>query len=182
MSNFMKSKPLVAAMMTGGMLLGGFGTLTAVSAQTTDDEAPSTDTQDDRSDRDGRKGKGCGKSLDAAAEAIGIEADELKAAIEEGQTIAEVAEANGVDVDTVVDAMVAEVETKLDAKVEAERLTEDEAADKLAAKTERIEARVAGEDVSDNARADDDRADDDSADADSADEAADDDAVEGEGS
>ena len=51
-----------------------------------------------------------GAGLDAAAEAIGIESEELRAALGDGSTIAEVAEANGVEVQTVIDALVADAE------------------------------------------------------------------------
>ena len=51
-----------------------------------------------------------GAGLDAAAEAIGIESEELRTALRDGSTIAEVAEANGVDVQTVIDALVADAE------------------------------------------------------------------------
>lgn len=49
-----------------------------------------------------------GPGLEAAATALGMTAEELQAQLEAGQTIAEVAAAEGVDVDTVIDAMVAE--------------------------------------------------------------------------
>ena len=52
--------------------------------------------------------------LDAAATAIGIDEDELRAALRDGQTIAEVAEANGVDVQVVIDAMVAAAQERID--------------------------------------------------------------------
>jgi uncharacterized protein YidB (DUF937 family) len=46
-------------------------------------------------------------AIRTAAEAIGIEADELRDALRDGQTIAQVAEANGVDPQDVIDALVA---------------------------------------------------------------------------
>jgi len=56
----------------------------------------------------GRGLRGPGPGLDAAATAIGITADELKTELQSGKTIAEVAAAHNVDVDTVIDAMVTE--------------------------------------------------------------------------
>ena len=53
-----------------------------------------------------------GAGLDAAAEAIGIESEELRTALRDGSTIAEVAEANDVDVQTVIDALVADAEAR----------------------------------------------------------------------
>jgi len=55
--------------------------------------------------------------LTAAADAIGITADELKTAIEGGQTIAQVAEANGKSVQSVIDALVAQATTDLTQRI-----------------------------------------------------------------
>lgn len=54
-----------------------------------------------------------GMGLDAAATAIGITTDELRTELQAGKTIAQVAEAHGVDVNTVIDAMVTEATTNL---------------------------------------------------------------------
>jgi len=86
-----------------------------------------------------------GAGLDAAAEAIGIESEELRAALGEGSTIAEVAEANDVEVQTVIDAMVADAEAHIDQAVEDGRLSEEEAAERKENLPERIEALVNGE-------------------------------------
>ena len=86
-----------------------------------------------------------GAGLDAAAEAMGIESEELRAALEDGSTIAEVAEAKGVDVQTVIDALVADAETHLDDAVAAGKLTEEQAATMKANLTDRITAMVNGE-------------------------------------
>ena len=47
--------------------------------------------------------------LEAAAEALGMTTDELRTELEAGKTIADVAGEQGVDVQTVIDAMVADV-------------------------------------------------------------------------
>jgi len=86
-----------------------------------------------------------GAGLDAAAEAIGIESEELRTALQDGSTIAEVAEANDVEVQAVIDALVADAEAHIDQAVEDGRLTEDEAAERKADVAERIEAMVDGE-------------------------------------
>ena len=61
--------------------------------ETTTESAPADDA--------GRPGFGHhgGEQLSVAAEAIGITEEELRAALEDGQTIAEVATANGVEVE-----------------------------------------------------------------------------------
>lgn len=86
-----------------------------------------------------------GARLDTAAEAIGITADELRTALQDGSTIAEVAEANGVDVQTVIDALVAEATAQIDAAV-ADGTLESELAEEMKANLgERITAHVNGE-------------------------------------
>ena len=65
----------------------------------------------------GARGEKRQEMLTAAADAIGITADELKTAIEGGQTIAEVAEANGKSVQSVIDALVAQATTDLTQRI-----------------------------------------------------------------
>jgi hypothetical protein len=76
--------------------------------------------------------------LDEAADAIGIEEDELLAALRDGQTLAEVAESNGVDPQTVIDALVATTHERLDDAVADGRIEQDDADERLADATERI--------------------------------------------
>ncbi len=90
-------------------------------------------------DHGGRGGMGRGgPGLDSAAEALGITADELRTELEGGATIAEVAAAKGVDVQTVIDAMVAGVKAHLDEEVASGEHTQAEADEKLADATQRI--------------------------------------------
>jgi hypothetical protein len=65
--------------------------------------------------------------LDTIASALGITTDELRTALEDGQSIKDLAAAKGVDVQKVIDAVVAEVKTKVDEQVAAGRITQDEA-------------------------------------------------------
>lgn len=87
-------------------------------------------------------GRGVAARLDTVADALGITEDELHDALEDGQTIAEVAEANGVDVQTVIDALVAEAKTHLDEKVAEGDLTQAEADERLTEITDRITEMV----------------------------------------
>jgi hypothetical protein len=84
-------------------------------------------------------------NLEVAATAIGITPEELRTALQGGQSLAEVAEANGVAVQTVIDAFVADLKTHLDARVESGAMTQAEADEKLANATERITAMVNGD-------------------------------------
>ena len=90
----------------------------ATDEETTDDSTDES-TDDSTDDSSGEAGESTdaskpgmrlgrhGMHLETVAEAIGIEVDELQEALADGQTIAEAAEANGADVDAVVDSLVA---------------------------------------------------------------------------
>ncbi len=88
---------------------------------------------------------GRGVNLEVAATAIGITPEELRTALQGGQSLAEVAEANGVAVQTVIDAFVADLKTHLDTRVASGAMTQAEADEKLADATERITAMVNGD-------------------------------------
>lgn len=84
-------------------------------------------------------------ALSAAADALGISETELRDALAEGRTMAEVADAQGVDVQSVVDALVAEKQARIADAVADGRLTQDQADEILAEVVERVTARVNGE-------------------------------------
>ena len=69
---------------------------------------------------------------------LGIDVDTLRSELGSGKTVAEIAAEQGVDVQTVIDSLVAEVAEHLDLSVENGRLTQEEADAKLAEATERI--------------------------------------------
>ena len=83
-----------------------------------------------------------GDRAQATADLLGIDVEDLQAAFQQGQTLAEIAEANGVDVQTIIDAKVAEVTERLNAAVEAGRLTAAEADEKLADLEAQVTTRV----------------------------------------
>jgi hypothetical protein len=68
-----------------------------------------------------------GNKLDAAAKALGITADQLMTDLGNGQSIADVAKAKKVDVNKVIDAMVSDAQSGIDAAVKDGHLTKDEA-------------------------------------------------------
>jgi hypothetical protein len=85
---------------------------------------------------------GIGPGLEAAAKAIGVTTDELRQALAGGQTIAGFAQSKNVDPKTVIDALVAETKTHLDAAVAAGKLTQAQADTELANATARITTAV----------------------------------------
>jgi hypothetical protein len=86
-----------------------------------------------------------GRGLDTAATALGISVDELRTALQGGQSIADVAKAKGVDPKVVVDAMVAELKAHLDSEVASGEHTQAEADQILADATQRITDLVNGQ-------------------------------------
>lgn len=79
---------------------------------------------------------------EVVAGVLGIDADTLRTELQDGKTIAEIAAEQGVDVQTVIDALVSQAQTHLDQAVTDGRLTEDEAATKLVEITAKITDRV----------------------------------------
>lgn len=90
----------------------------------------------------GHHGRGPGGGMDAAATAIGIEPQELFEAMRNGSTVAQVAQEHGVDVQVVIDAMVAEMNTHLDEEVAEGELTQEEADARKAEAVTRITEMV----------------------------------------
>jgi len=74
----------------------------------------------------GRMHAGGGK-LDAAAKAIGITEAQLQTELQNGKTLAQIATEHGKTADDVVNALVADAQTKLNAAVKAGKLTQDQA-------------------------------------------------------
>jgi hypothetical protein len=68
-----------------------------------------------------------GDKLESSAEYLGLTQEELRERLESGQTLGEIAEAEGKSVDGLTDAILAAAKTRLDDAVAAERLTQDEA-------------------------------------------------------
>lgn len=174
-----KNKKVLTLAMIGGLTLGGLSVATVASAQGYGGDADarteeSVDTQDadtndagelvqvqDEADtdeaeaneadgeREGRRSGGC--NLETAAEAIGIDEADLQAALEDGDTIADVAEANGVSADDVIDAIVDAKTERIAEKVEDGSITQEEADEKLANYESKISDRVNGVEDADEA-------------------------------
>ena len=91
----------------------------------------------------GRMGRGhFGIEGGEIAELFGLERDELRDLLRDGQSLADIATAEGVDVQTVIDTLVNATKEHLDEAVANGRLAQDEADAKLAEITERITEMV----------------------------------------
>ncbi|HEX4867628.1 MAG TPA: hypothetical protein VFV32_08360 [Acidimicrobiales bacterium] len=80
--------------------------------------------------------------LDVAADTIGISEADLMTALRSGDTIAEVAQANGVEPQAVIDALVAKANERIDAAVAAGDLDAARAEELKSTLTDRITQRV----------------------------------------
>jgi uncharacterized protein (DUF433 family) len=129
-------KILAAAAMAGALTVGGalgvaLGTPGVSGAEkgttATTTTAPAKDGPGKRGPGGGfRHGPGGGVELEAAAKAIGISVEDLRSALKDGKSIAEVAKDKGVARQKVIDAMVKAAEARLD---EAKKALPDRIAD-----------------------------------------------------
>ena len=124
----------------------GAAAISVISARTADggrhDTSQAFSEGDEASeDKDCEGGKRSAKLTELAA-LVGTDVEGLKSALGEGRTLAEIAEANGVEVETVVDGLTAKVDERIDRAVEAGKLTAEEAEAKKSEAAEQIEDRV----------------------------------------
>ena len=96
-----------------------------------------------RPERHGRFGGG--ERLENLVEIMGIDAEVWIEGLEDGQTLAEIAAANGSSEAELTAVLVGEAEEHLADAVESGRLTQEEADERLVQMTERITDRVNGE-------------------------------------
>lgn len=80
-----------------------------------------------------------GETLDAAASALGLTADEVVSALRDGTSLQALAEQQGVDYATVSDAVLAAVQTALDERVAAGDITQERADEVIAKVTTWLE-------------------------------------------
>lgn len=85
-----------------------------------------------------------GASLGAAATYLGLTQEQLRAELESGKSLADIAKAEGKSVAGLKAALKASVETKLDAAVKNGKLTKAQADELLARMSEHLDAMIAG--------------------------------------
>jgi uncharacterized protein YidB (DUF937 family) len=122
-SRVVAATAVVAALAGGGVLGQSFAVTAVAGAQTGTDQRPG----------------GHGPKLDAAAQALNLSADDLRSKLKDGNTtIAQVAQAQGVDVQKVIDAMVADATAHIDQAVQDGKLTADQANQRKSGLKDRI--------------------------------------------
>ena len=94
---------------------------------------------------DGFRGGPGGDDIAGAADALGMTSDELQTALNSGKTIADLAKDKGVDIDTVIDAMLQSMKAHFDAEVASGEHSQEEADAMLSDMRTRLEAMVNGQ-------------------------------------
>ncbi len=100
----MRSKLLVSAVVASALAGGATLGVTGIAGAQTNDDRPAAEADGPRH----------GPKLDAAAQALNLSVDDLRSKLEGGQTLAQVAQQQGVDAQTVIDAMVADATAHID--------------------------------------------------------------------
>lgn len=157
MTNRKTTAALIAGLVAGGAAGFAFGipALTSAapvvvqqaddtdsSADVVDPSTPVDGTETGRRGNHGPRGGGRGPAPEVLAEILGLDTDALRAEFEAGNSVADIAEAQGVDTQTVVDGLVADLEEHLAEHVADGSLTQDEADAKLADAETRIADRL----------------------------------------
>ena len=96
-------------------------------------------------ERRGPRGPRGPRGAGEIVEILGLEGSEMREALRNGSSIAELAEAQGIDSADVVDAIVARAEERLETAVENGRIDDTQAAEMLTQAAERAEDLVNGE-------------------------------------
>ena len=148
-----KNRRHTIAAVTAGLIAGGavgfvagVPALTSAADVTIDSTVDSADADagHDHGERRGPGGRGGrgGEQIATVAEVIGVDAEALREAFAAGQSVADVAEANGVALDDVVAAVVEQMETHIAEHVAEGKLTQEEADVKLADAADKVAERL----------------------------------------
>lgn len=120
---------------------------TAMAAAPSATAATSTSADPTDAQERGREGhgpRGERPGLETVMTVLDLTEDELKAAREAGTTLAELAEQQGVQVSTLIDALVAEAQEHIEEHVAEGDITQEQADERLAEIEQRITDRVNG--------------------------------------
>lgn len=137
---------LLTAAIAGGTILGVTQVGGVANAQVDDATVPAeTTADDDTTDKAARRAarqEARQANRDEIASLLGLDAEDLREQIQGGSTLADVAEAQGVETSEVVDLLVDQKTERIDAAVEAGRITAEDAAERATELEERVQTRV----------------------------------------
>ncbi|MBM7865622.1 DUF2680 domain-containing protein [Heliobacterium gestii] len=136
-------KTLVATSVAGALLCSGVIAYAATDATTSSDTSkPSIFQKFGRDHRGGFKGNDFARGFEGVAKIICIDEATLKAELQSGKSLAEIAQAKGIAKEDLIAKMVAAAQTRLDEAVSNGKLTAEEAAQKKEIMKQHIEAAV----------------------------------------
>ena len=136
-------KKAIASGLIGLIALGGGAAIAAPSAFAQDTEDL---TREERMElRQEARAERRAEKTESLTDALGISADELQAARDAGQSVADIAAAEGVELQSVIDALVSDAQARIDAKIASGDLDAERAAEISDSLVERVTARVNGE-------------------------------------
>ena len=129
-----------AGLLAGGIALGSmFAPIGLVDAQESDTSTADNSADSDRGRRGPRHHEG---RSEVVTELLGLTQEELKAGFEEGKTLVEIAAEQGVSEAELVEALVTAATDRINQAVVDGKLTEEEAAEKIAGLEEAVTTRV----------------------------------------
>lgn len=137
-----RSLALISAGLVAGLVLGSLGVSYAATASETTSPVLGAGIRMGHAIRDAGA-----RLVDVLADLTGLSVDEIKAQRAEGDSIAEIAEANGVSADAVVDGALEVRREVLDAKVADGTITQEQADAAYARMTERLSERATSDEV-----------------------------------
>ncbi len=135
----------VSTAVVAGAWLGPIGLAGATNSESAEKtETTSQDESAEKESNNGRKGhrKAHRQNKIAALEELGLEKDTLKEGFEEGKTLAEIAEANGVSTDELTDALTTAILENIDKRVEEDKIDAEKAAALKEGVAEKVEKRI----------------------------------------
>lgn len=132
-------KKQLASVLIGLTALGGTAAIAPTLAGAQDDGAPIEIPAEETEER-GRRGHHRGqRNLSVVTDILGVTADELRTELRAGNSLADVA---GADTGAVIDALVAQANERLDAKVADGSITAEEAAEKAEGIVDKVTEKV----------------------------------------
>ncbi|MEM9133100.1 MAG: hypothetical protein AAF962_01440 [Actinomycetota bacterium] len=138
-----------ASLVSGGLVVGALFSPVGIAGAQTDDgtpeateEADTTESTERDGERDHKGRKGKGARLSNFLETTGLTAEQVREGIEADQSLAQIAEANGVDVDALAADLEAAMTERINAKVEEGRITQEEADAKIAELGDKIDEKL----------------------------------------
>lgn len=138
-----------AGLVSGGLVVGALFSPIGIAGAQTEDTTPDATTEADATEsteRDGERGhkgrKGKGARMSSFLETSGLTIEQVREGFEADQSLAQIAEANGVDSDGVKADLVAAKTERINAMVEAGRITQEEADAKIAELDDKIDEKL----------------------------------------